>query len=557
MMASRESAAIQPTPEPAAATTRSSPLTRGVLVTVAALALVWFALSVPGPGPDVKVTASTPLHLPLEALGFLLVILAIPARAERVRDGVALTAGALLGALSVLRLLDIGFREALGRPFNAVVDWGNVASGASLLRDAVGWPLASAVVLIVAVLVVALLAGMPLAVQHVGRLVSRHRRGVLRATTLLLAVWLLLTVADVRIGKSSIASMELAPYAYEELSSIPQGVRDQREFARATADDPLAATPTDRLLTALRGKDVLFVFVESYGRVALEDPELSEGITILLQSEGERLSTDGFSSRSAFLTSPTFGGISWLAHSSFQSGLWVDSKQRYDILLASERLTLSHAFNRAGWRTVVDVPANTADWSRQGFYDYDQLYDSRNVGYEGPRFGYPTIPDQYTLEAFQRLELSAPERQPVMAEIDLISSHAPWSPMPSIVPQDMIGDGSVYDDMPRSPAPSGAAETRKAYAASIEYSLGSVFAFLEAHGTDDTVLIFLGDHQPTSVVAGGDLGNDVPISIVAKDPAIFERISSWGWEEGLLPGPEAPTWRMDSFRDRLITTFGS
>ena len=38
----------------------------------------------------------------------------------------------------------------------------------------------------------------------------------------------------------------------------------------------------------------------------------------------------GFRARSAFLTSPTFGGVSWLAHSTLQSGLWIDTQQRYD-----------------------------------------------------------------------------------------------------------------------------------------------------------------------------------------------------------------------------------
>ena len=36
----------------------------------------------------------------------------------------------------------------------------------------------------------------------------------------------------------------------------------------------------------------------------------------------------------------------------------------------------------------------------QRFYGFDQMYDSRNVGYAGPRFSYARIPDQYTFRAF-------------------------------------------------------------------------------------------------------------------------------------------------------------
>ena len=75
----------------------------------------------------------------------------------------------------------------------------------------------------------------------------------------------------------------------------------------------------------------------------------------------------------------------------------------------SDRLTLTGAFGRAGWRTVVDVPANTEDWPEgASFYGFDQLYDSRNVGYAGPEFGYATMPDQYTLEALPARRSSRP-----------------------------------------------------------------------------------------------------------------------------------------------------
>ena len=45
------------------------------------------------------------------------------------------------------------------------------------------------------------------------------------------------------------------------------------------------------------------------------------------------------------------------------------------------------------------------------------------------------MPDQYTLDAFHRLELAPRHRQPVMAEIDLVSSHAPWSRTPHLIDQ--------------------------------------------------------------------------------------------------------------------------
>jgi len=57
-------------------------------------------------------------------------------------------------------------------------------------------------------------------------------------------------------------------------------------------------------------------------------------------------------------------------------------------------------------------------------------------------------------------------------------------------------------------------------------------------------------------VSGQHASHDVPISIIAHDPAVFERISGWGWQSGLLARPDAPVWRMSAFRDRFLTAYG-
>jgi hypothetical protein len=147
-----------------------------------------------------------------------------------------------------------------------------------------------------------------------------------------------------------------------------------------------------------------------------------------------------------------------------------------------------------------------------------------------------------------------------MAEIDLITSHAPWSRTPHLVPQREVGDGSVFDGMPEQ-LPSETdiwhsnGRVRAAYGHAIEYSLQSLVTFVESYADKDTVVVFLGDHQPATVVSGSHAGHDVPVSVVAKDPAVLRRIDGWGWQPGLHPRPDAPVWRMDSFRDRFLRTF--
>jgi len=94
-----------------------------------------------------------------------------------------------------------------------------------------------------------------------------------------------------------------------------------------------------------------------------------------------------------------------------------------------------------------------------------------------------------------------------------------------------------------------------AYGRSIEYSLNSLISFVETYGDDDLVLLIVGDHQPATIVTGPDAGHDVPITLVARDPAVMQRVSSWGWQNGMNPDPAAPVWPMDSFRDRFLDAF--
>jgi phosphatidylglycerophosphate synthase len=537
-------------------------------VTVLAFLLVWVALTLPNRVEDLG--PLTFVRLPIELLVLVGLAAMLPTRARNVT---AVVVGVMLALVTIAKALDMGFFFALHRSFDPVIDWRYAGSLVGLLRDSLGTPAAVVMLSLAVALMVALLVLTPLALRRLGAIVARHRPASLRTATALTLVWVLAATFGIHLEQltpavstdaaeyAPFASVNATAYAYAEVSRIPTELRDQRDFERSAAADPMRDVPGDRLLTRLRGKDVIFVFVESYGRSAVQGSSFAPGINTVLDDGTRRLAADGFGTRSAFLTSPTFGAISWLAHSTLQSGLWVDSQQRYDALVNSKRLTLSKLFKRAGWRTVSDVPANTNDWPQGAFYGYDKFYDARNVGYAGPRFGYPTMPDQYTLDAFHRLELARHHRKPVMAEIDLVSSHAPWSRTPHMIDQADVGDGSAFDGMPEQ-APSktviwrSADRVRAAYGKSIEYSLSSLVSFMEHYGNDNTVLVFLGDHQPANIVSGQDADHDVPITVVSRDRGVMDRISDWGWQDGMHPSANAPVWRMDSFRDRFLRTFG-
>jgi hypothetical protein len=528
------------------------------LVTAALAApLVLFALLLPN-----ELTRLTPgafARIPVEGIFGTAVLLTLPPRARRVA---AVFAGAGLGLLTILNLLDMGFYSVLDRPFDPMLDWILFDDAEAFLGDSVGRAGAIGAVVAVVVAVLALLVLMTLAVVRLSRLVVRHSAVATPATLVLGTAWITCAALGVQVGGVPVASRSTATLVENHVQQVRAGLKDEQVFAKEAEVDAFRDTPADRLLTGLRGKDVIFAFIESYGRSAVQDPEMAPQVGAVLADGTSRLRAAGFSSKSAFLTSPTTGGGSWLAHSTFASGLWIKNEERYRSVTSSERLTLTGAFQHAGrWRTVGIMPGVTRAWPEGRLYGLDKIYDSRQLGYEGPKFSWTPVPDQYSLLAFERLEHGKPAREPLMASVILTSSHQPWAPIPRMIGWDKVGDGSVYhaikeagknpEEVWKDPT-----KVRTEYRHAIEYSLNSLISYMEKYGDDDTVLVFLGDHQPVPAVTRGDLGRDVPITIVARDPAVMDRISGWGWQDGLKPGPKAPAWRMDTFRDRFLTAYG-
>ena len=305
--------------------------------TVGAGLLVWLALVAPNDARDLSFAGllRVPAELPVIALAAVLLT-------PRARRSAAILVGVALALVAMLKMLDIGFRAVFDRPFDALNDWYYLRPGLGVLGDQVGRPAALAVAMAAAVLVAAFVFVMPLALLRLTALAARHRAGSLRIAGALVVVWSLGAVSGLQ------ASPSASGVVYDQVSRVRADLKDRQTFAKEIAVDPLRDSPDQQMLTGLRGKDVLLVFVESYGRVAVQGSAFSPRIAALLDGGTNRLAKAGFSSKSAFLTSPTFGAGSWLAHSSLQSGLWVDSQQRYNQLVTGERRTLTGIFGRAG-----------------------------------------------------------------------------------------------------------------------------------------------------------------------------------------------------------------
>jgi phosphatidylglycerophosphate synthase len=549
------------------ADTPTGPKTRGqrartgifVTLTVVALVLVWGALVVPDQPTRLRLGAF--LSIPVEGLVLIALALALPPKPRRI---LAWIIGPVLAAVVFLKVLDLGFWTGFDRPFDAYQDASYAKIGSETLRDSIGGTSAKLVILGLVAIAVGLLVVMTLAVRRLTTLAADHPRWSLRAVGALGVVWLACWAFGAEfVSGAPIAARDSTGVVVQQVSALRADLRDHGVFAKQIADDPVRNTPTNQLLTGLRGKDVLLLIVESYGKVAVQGSSFSPQVDATLARDSSVLHSAGFSARSGFLTSATFGGISWLAHSSIQSGLTVNSPRRYNQLIKSNRFTLSDAFKRAGWRTVDDQPSNDRTWvPGTSFYHYDKQYDRRDVNYHGPTFGYASMPDQYVLAALQRLELAKRHRRPVFAEVDLVSSHEPWTNIPGLLPWGKLGNGSIFNTAPsftttKSALWSNTKAVRSAYGQSVDYTMTAITSFVQHYGTKNTVVIAIGDHQPWTVITGLPASHDVPAAIIAKDPKVMQRIAGWGWNNGLRPAPRERPWPMGAFRNRFLGAFDS
>ncbi|WP_138469077.1 sulfatase-like hydrolase/transferase [Poseidonocella sp. HB161398] len=488
--------------------------------------------------------------LPLELPVLLLGLLATGSR----RAASALAAGLVL--LVALKLADIATFAAFARSFDPVADLHLVTAGLQLLAGSIG--AAGAALAAIAALAALLLLGIGLSAglrcwARAGRSLPGRARAAAGAAALAAAA---LCVIDLRGAPADPPGTAFSTrLAAAHLRDARRSRAALSEFRAAAAADPWQAR--DGAFGGLAGRDVAVVFVESYGRAAFDNPLYAARHRRTMAAGAAALQAAGLQIRSGWLASPVQGGQSWLAHGTLASGLTLSGQLRYGALLKSPRLTLFDLAREAGYATLAVAPAITMPWPEGPELGFDKVLAAADLGYAGPPFDWVTMPDQYTLAAFDRL---APRDRPLMAEIALISSHAPWTPVAEMLPWEAVGDGRAFAAMAAAgPAPrevwADRDRVRDHYGRALDYALQAVLSWAALPRARVPLLIVLGDHQPAGFVAQGR-GPDVPVHLIGP-PEVLALFDGWGWTPGPEPAPDLPAWPMAAFRDRFLAATGA
>ena len=342
--------------------TRYPRAARGVTVGTSVLAgvLVLFALVVPNRLERLDVAAF--LRIPAEGVLLAALLLALPARARRITS---YAAGALLGLLTVLKFVDMGFYSVLVRPFDLVLDWSLFGNAADWVRESFGRTGEVVAVIAAVVLVVALLALMALAVVRLTDVMVRHRPAASRTILVLGTAWITCVVLGVQVAGVPVAAQLDARLVQDRVRQVQAGLQGRAGVRPVAIGGRVRRHPArpaaDR--TARQGRH-LHLHRELRPR-AVEDPAMARRVDAGLAEGHSGCARPASPPAAAGCSSPTTGAGSWLAHSTFLSGLWINNQQRYRSLTASDRMHPHQRLPQTGaWRTVGIMPGVPAPGRR-------------------------------------------------------------------------------------------------------------------------------------------------------------------------------------------------
>jgi hypothetical protein len=331
------------------------------------------------------------------------------------------------------------------------------------------------------------------------------------------------------------------------------------EYARLIdeTEQMLAGLPTD--LAKLKGANVYLILVESYGRAMFEWPPLATAARATFEAFEKDVTAHGFTLATGVLNSSTYGGQSWLAHNTIDTAIPTGSQLQYEIVYARKPRALASYFNDAGYRTVLVQP-NTTRVAEGDFYAFKQKYYYTDFGYKGPDYAWATMPDQFVLDFVRRRELDT-RKQPLFIQYVLVSSHAPWSHLPTIVEDwSRLGDGSIFNRTKTVRFPiewPHFENATEAYGQSIIYDFELLRRYVTRFIDDGSLVIILGDHQPVAEVNGDSWEYGVPVHVLSKNPELVRPFVTRGYQPGIRPNLAGYVQGLETLMPNLLVDFST
>lgn len=346
----------------------------------------------------------------------------------------------------------------------------------------------------------------------------------------------------------------------QKLGDILIPSRAARLLPASTVVDEALARPVGSLLPNLKQRDLSLIFLETYGAVLYDQPESAQAVQASRQQLEQAILASGRKVVSAFYVSPTIGGASDLAHLSVLSGIDLKDSRKHDVLLTTQRPTLTDVFEREGYETVGLYHSVAWEWVERKFYSFDTYVNGPALGYSGPAFGFWKIPDQYAAARIEALHPRNQAAKPRFLFFPTINSHFPFHQIPPYQPDWT----RLLGPEPFDPALAAKAQAEPVsweymkpdYLRSINYTHTWLAGYFSQPEPRETVFVLIGDHQPTGSVSREPTPWDVPVFIVSRDDRLLDRFRAQGFTDGLTPLQRKPLGALHDFTTVLLKGLG-
>jgi hypothetical protein len=295
--------------------------------------------------------------------------------------------------------------------------------------------------------------------------------------------------------------------------------------------------------------NIYLIMVESYGKVLLDNIEISGSYLKVISQIEDTLKGNGWLTTSSFSKAPIFGGRSWLSMGSLFTGMQIKDQVIYSYMLhnAAGFPHLINYLNSQGYSTFALQPLNRPRpgyslSNYEKFYAFKKYINSEDLNFFGPAYGFRNVPDQYSLNYAHQKFLSGNE--PIFLFFLTVTSHSPWIDLPPYLAdwreiksgsKEHIQNkyGQIHGKLKETFFPRFSQGIRTFdYAEHIFYELKVIRDYILNHIYDNSIIIILGDHQPP-LITGVDPSFATPIHIITKDIGIINYFQKHGFEPGL------------------------
>lgn len=328
-------------------------------------------------------------------------------------------------------------------------------------------------------------------------------------------------------------------------AKVAQNIADSfalYDAVRDFDDAPLRAAYNYAAVDLTRKPDIFLIFVESYGSVLYKRDDWKVAYPQMLDAVQTQLEEAGWHTASALTTSPTWGGGSWLAYNSALMGLTIDNQPQYlDLRRRYDNdpyPNLGRALQQEGYDftylSALDDTYTDNQWASLGrFYGYDHLVRYDDLGYTGDGYGWgDSPPDQYTLGKTLEMMRAASDKPHFLLTITQ-GSHYPFAPQAPLV-----DDWHTLANQQNDPAEREAAlaaeppQRRINYLGAIEYQLRMIAGLVQKQGNENSLFLFVGDHQPPTVSRRAD-GFQTPIHVMSRNADLVDAFAEYGFAPGM------------------------